>query len=89
MTHTKGHTASKVDAASQHVEHFSAQRQGKKAIKKHYSARATPDVTQHPVVFPQEGFAGIPGEQGCSWTKRRTSGAMLLPFIFCSYTHRS
>lgn len=57
ITDTKGHAASKADAASQHVsEHFIAQSRGKKAVRKHYSARTTPEVTQHPFVFPPERF---------------------------------
>jgi len=46
---TKGHAASKADAASQHVlEHFTAQSGGKKAR----NATTIPNVTQHPFAFP-------------------------------------
>lgn len=52
ITVTKGHAASKGDAASQHVsEHLIAQSEGKKTIKKHCSARTIPVVTQHPFLF--------------------------------------
>lgn len=79
ITDTKGHAASKADAASQLVsEHFTARNRGKKAVRKHYSARTTPDVTQHPFVFPQKGFASLP-EPGCSWGKEEHRGKSYSP----------
>lgn len=66
ITVTKGHAASKGDAASQHVsEHLIAQSEGKKTIKKHCSARTIPVVTP-PLSFPQKGFTSVPGEPRCT-----------------------
>lgn len=79
ITDSKGHAASKADAASQHVsEHFIAQNRGKKAVRKHYSARTTPEVTQHTFVFPPKGFASVP-EPGCSWGEEEHRGQSYSP----------
>lgn len=73
-TDTKGHAASKADAASQQSWSILLPRGCKKGIKKHDSARIIADITKHTFVFSKKGFAVFQENQDVAGGKEEHLG---------------